>query len=205
MYVHGGVEQKDGKQPSNALHKLDLSTGMWSRIQTSGSPALSHHCALAIDDRYMLLVGGWNGRLRVPDVFAYDAQENQWLPIATAGFPEGAGLSSHTASLFSSGEILVIGREGSLRTQRRHGSAFLLSGNVQSGKFKYSEYSHEVSSRSGHSATFLGSKLYIIGGRSDNLLENKGNTTKLEEEGCLGGRRLQSAPFREMQHHGNLG
>ena len=68
-------------------------------------------------------------------------------------------------------QILVIGREGSLRTQRRHGSAYLLSGRVESGRLKYSEYSQGVSSRSGHTATFVGSKLYIIGGRSDNLLE----------------------------------
>ncbi|KAK7091531.1 kelch domain-containing protein 9-like [Littorina saxatilis] len=171
LYIHGGVTVKDGKQPSRDLHKLDLNSKLWSKIHTPGSPALSHHCAVAVDDRYMLLIGGWTGRHRTPDVHAYDVQEDRWLPMTTKGFPKGAGLSSHTANLLNSNEILVVGREGSLRLQRRHGSAFLLTGNVLSGKFTYSEYSNSVSSRSGHTATFLGSKLYIIGGRSDNLLE----------------------------------
>ncbi|XP_076437928.1 kelch domain-containing protein 9-like [Babylonia areolata] len=171
LFVHGGVTQKDGKEPSHSLHRLDLSSGMWSQVKTPGTPALSHHCAVAIDDRYMLLIGGWNGRLRTPDVHAYDVQEDLWLPISVAGFPEGAGLSSHTANLLSRSKILVIGREGSLRTQRRHGCVYMLSGTVESGHFKYSEYSQSASSRSGHTSTFVGNKLYIIGGRSDHLIE----------------------------------
>lgn len=171
MYVHGGVTEKDGKFPSQYLHKLDFNTGMWSQIRVSGSPALSHHCAVAIDNRYMLLIGGWNGKQRTADVFAFDAEENRWMPITAVGFPEGGGLSSHTANLIGSNEILVIGREGSLLTQRRHGSAYLLTGSVLSGRLKYSEYSQSLSSRSGHTANFVGTKLYIIGGRSDHLLE----------------------------------
>ncbi|KAL8589141.1 hypothetical protein ACOMHN_052479 [Nucella lapillus] len=171
LFVHGGVTQKDGKDPSQDLHRLDLNSGLWSRVRTPGGPALSHHCAVAMDNRYMMLIGGWNGLRRTPDVHAYDVQENLWLPLTAVGFPEGAGLSSHTANLLSSSEILVIGREGSLRTQRRHGCVYVLSGRVEGGRFKYSAYSQSVSSRSGHTSTFVGSKLYIVGGRSDNLLE----------------------------------
>ena len=32
LYVHGGVMEKDGKQPSKDLHKLDLTSGMWSQV-----------------------------------------------------------------------------------------------------------------------------------------------------------------------------
>ena len=85
---------------------------MLAQMRTPGSPALSHHCAVAIDDRYMLLIGGWNGRLRTPDVWAYDAQEDRWLPMKTSGFPEGGGLSSHTATMLSSTEVCKGGRGG---------------------------------------------------------------------------------------------
>lgn len=50
------------------------------------------------------------------------------MGVESHGFPMGAGLSSHTANLLSNSEILVVGREGSLRTQRRSGNAFILSG-----------------------------------------------------------------------------
>ena len=53
----------------------------------------------------MLLIGGWNGRQRTPDVHAYDAQEDCWLPMTAVGFPEGGGLSSHTATLLNSSEV----------------------------------------------------------------------------------------------------
>ena len=90
-------------------------------------------------------------------------------------------------SPFNVVQILVIGREGSLRTQRRHGCVYMLSGNVDRGHFKYSEYSQSVSSRSGHTTTFVGSKLYIIGGRSDNLLEvGLGHSVSILLETCTG-------------------
>lgn len=87
------------------------------------------------------------------------------------GFPEDGGLSSHTATALDSGEILILGREGSLRMQRRHGSGYLLSGSVESGKFTYREYTQETASRSGHTTNIIGSALYIVGGRDNNLVE----------------------------------
>ena len=148
------------------------------------SPALSHHCALNFQDRYVLLIGGWNGKVRSSDVFAYDTTENRWLQPCTQGFPHGAGLSSHACVLLSNGDILAIGREGGLRTQRRSGNAFLLKGNVQSG-FTYSPHAIGVSSRSGHTAHLLGSNLVVYGGRGDKAIEIHGGfkgATKLTSE-----------------------
>ena len=99
-------------------------------------------------------------------------QEQCWQTMRSSGFPPGAGLSSHTALLLQHGDILVIGREGSTRLQRRTGNAFLLRGNVLSREFKYSEYPITVGSRSGHTAHILGNALYLYGGRSDNVIES---------------------------------
>ena len=121
----------------------------------------------------MLLIGGWNGKARASDVFAYDTTNNRWLHPATQGFPSGAGLSSHAVVLLNNGDILAIGREGGLRTQRRSGNAFLLQGIIQSG-FTYTSYAMGVSSRSGHTAHILGSNVVVYGGRDDKPLEIHG-------------------------------
>lgn len=172
IYIHGGILAVGSTQPSDQFYRLSLgSSTMWEKVRTPGSPARSNHSAVVIDDRYLLLVGGWDGRRRVPDLDAYDAQEDLWFPVKHSGFPDGAGLSSHTANLLTSGDILVVGREGSLRIQRRHGNAYILTGNIQRREFVYKEYSREVTSRSGHSADIIGNCMYILGGRNDKLLE----------------------------------
>ena len=171
FYIHGGIETKDGKAPSNKLYQLNSSGESWKELSSPGSPSLSHHQAVALSDRYIILVGGWNGRARSSKIYAFDTEKQLWMEPTVSGFPEDGGLSSHTATALSSGEILILGREGSLRMQRRHGSGYILSGNVESAKFTYKEYTQETASRSGHTASIIGNTLYIVGGRDNNLIE----------------------------------
>ena len=185
IYIHGGILAVGSTQPTDQFYRLSLGAStMWEKVRTPGSPARSNHSAVVIDDRYLLLVGGWDGRRRVPDLNAYDVQEDVWFPVRHAGFPDGAGLSSHTANLLANGEILVVGREGSLRIQRRYGNAYILSGNIQRREFVYKEYSREVTSRSGHSADIVDNYIYIIGGRSDKLLEKAGGFRSRDPLAC---------------------
>lgn len=171
FYIHGGVETKDGKTPSNKLYLLSGSGGSWTEQSHPGSPSLSHHTAVALGDRYIILIGGWNGKARSSKVYAFDTEKQLWTEPTVEGFPEDGGLSSHTSTPLSSGEILILGREGSLRMQRRHGSGYLLSGSVEAGKFTYREYTQETASRSGHTSNIIGNVLYIVGGRDNNLVE----------------------------------
>ena len=43
------------------------------------------------------------------------------------------GLSSHTANLLANGDILLVGREGSLRIQRKSGQVYQLIGDFKRG------------------------------------------------------------------------
>lgn len=171
LYIHGGIQEAGSNQPSNQFYKLSLETMMWEDVQAPGSPALSHHAAVVLEKRFFLLIGGWDGRRRRSDLHAYDTHKNRWLHMKHSGFPEGAGLSNHTANVLSDGSIVVIGREGSIRSQRRYGNIYILYGSVKSRLFIYQEYSHDVMSRSGHTANVIGKHIYIIGGRSDCFLE----------------------------------
>lgn len=171
LYIHGGITSKSDNTPSDKLYVMNLSDKIWQEIYASGSPGLSHHTCVLIQNRYILFIGGWDGRRRTTDVHIFDTEKKIWMLPKVSGFPEGGGLSSHTATLLSSGEILILGREGSLRIQKRYGNAYILSGSVEKGVFNYTEFSHSVTSRSGHTTNIVGSKMYVIGGRSDNLLE----------------------------------
>ncbi|XP_061181620.1 kelch domain-containing protein 9-like [Saccostrea echinata] len=171
FYIHGGVESMDSKTPSNRLYQLSSSEGAWTELSFPGSPSLSHHAAVDINDRYIILIGGWNGKSRSSKIYAFDTEKQQWTEPTVTGFPEDGGLSSHTATVLNSGKILILGREGSLRMQRRHGSMYLLSGSVESGRFIYREYTQATASRSGHTANVIGNVLCIVGGRDSNLIE----------------------------------
>ncbi|XP_060063802.1 kelch domain-containing protein 9-like [Ylistrum balloti] len=171
IYIHGGIETKDGKQPSDKLFRYNSSSQSWQEVHAAGSPALSHHACVPLAGRYMLLIGGWDGKSRTAKVVAFDSEKQQWLPQETSGFPGDAGLSSHTATLLASGEIIIFGREGSLRMQRRHGNSYILSGSVQSGHFTFKEFTNAAASRSGHTSNIIGNKLYVVGGRENNLIE----------------------------------
>lgn len=172
FYIHGGIEKKDGKIPTNRFYCLDSSM-TWNEITSPTCPSLSHHAAVELGNRYLVLVGGWTGKTRTSNVYVYDTEKKFWSFPTVTGFPEGGGLSSHTATHMDNGVILVLGREGGLRTQRKHGSGFLLHGSPDNKQFTYSEYTQATSSRSGHTANVAASTLFIIGGRDNELLEYK--------------------------------
>ncbi|XP_013067845.2 kelch domain-containing protein 9-like isoform X1 [Biomphalaria glabrata] len=172
LYFHGGIQDASSSSvPSKQFFKLNLDTLLWEKVAAPGSPALSHHAAVVLENRYFTLIGGWNGKKRLASIYVYDTVENKWMEMTHQGFPSGAGLSSHTATLTTNGKVLVIGREGSLRTQRKHGNMYILSGSVASNQFIYTSYTNNIISRSGHTVNLIGNNLYILGGRSDMLFE----------------------------------
>ncbi|VDQ07992.1 unnamed protein product [Trichobilharzia regenti] len=129
------------KKPSSCFYKIQLypEVGSWLDITTADSPQLSQHTCLTFKDRYLIFIGGWNGRIRIPGVHTFDTLSNSWLPPALnepllTGFPQGAGLSAHSAQMIRSSvdknefSAIIIGREGSLRIQRKAGNIYLLYG-----------------------------------------------------------------------------
>ncbi len=169
IYIHGGIDKAGSTNPLNKLWCMDLDATIWNEITVPNSPAISHHACVVAADRYIVYTGGWDGKKRTSEVYIFDTQEQKWSHPVTQGFPEGAGLSSHTATLGANGDILLIGREGSLRTQRRHGNAYILTGNLT--VLRYIAFPIGVESRSGHTADIIGNNLYVIGGRDDKLVE----------------------------------
>ena len=198
VYIFGGLDDK--KCVQNGLFRFDTSCNEWtelSRVESEGSskagrfggvrigeaPKLSHHTANVLGERFIVFIGGWTGHKRNSDVYYYDTVQNIWFQIQVKGdIP--AGLSSHTSTLVSESELLIIGREGGVRTQRRSGDAFYF--NVKTGVYK--EAQMHVSSRSGHTAnlvkTHLGKSyvLFVQGGRKGDDHQLIGSWNKKPED-----------------------
>ena len=80
------------------------------------------------------------------------------------------GLSSHTATAVNDETVIVVGREGGVREQRRFGDVFLLRIDFERKSYFYEEAPFKIDSRSGHTAAVLstsasGQALMIFGGR----------------------------------------
>ena len=201
LYIFGGIA--DDRTVLNDMYMYDVSSNYWSRIEdrvpsssqsrplvSSGfpkgrlctAPRVSHHTATVARDRFILIIGGWNGRKRCADVVCFDTVEQFWRHIPESG-DVPVGLSSHTATLVSSRDILIIGREGGVHTQRRFAGAFYL--NFETGK--YTEAPFHASSRSGHTANLIpirASKenhLFVFGGRKSGGYELIGSWSKIEQ------------------------
>lgn len=131
---------------------------------------MSNHCVV-VEENNIILIGGWNGNNRVCDIYVYNVLSGKMSQAVTRGFPNGAGLSGHTCTRLKDGRILVFGREGSLRTQRKYGNCFMLQGNVQTLKYSYESIELDCTSRSGHVAISAANRVILIGGRKDKLVE----------------------------------
>ncbi|CAF3323363.1 unnamed protein product [Rotaria socialis] len=172
FYIHGGIRIRGDRAPSNRMFMFHRNT--WTEITTDESPALSYHrCVVMGNGQYIVTIGGWDGSKRKSDVHVYDVVNGTWYQAPVPGFPSGGGLNNHAVIPMKSNDaaVLVIGRDGSLRTQRKHGDAYCLRGDPAKRNFRWEQYPIAVDSRSGHSLIGHGSSLYIIGGRADHLIQ----------------------------------
>lgn len=201
LFVFGGAGED--KTVLNSMDRCDIESDSWSKVETvpgssstvpkasrsfpkgtlCDAPSLSHHTATVVKDRYIITIGGWNGKKRVSDVHCFDTSNSTWRRINVSG-DVPVGLSSHTATLVSPKDILIVGREGGVRTQRRFSGAFNLD--VETGR--YTEAPFHTASRSGHTSNLIHVRtskefhLLIFGGRKSGGYELLGGWTHKETQ-----------------------
>jgi hypothetical protein len=137
LYIHGGVRTRGDHAPSNRMFRFQNNT--WTEITTADSPTLSYHrCVVMGGGDYIVTIGGWNGSKRKADIYVFDVANSIWHQAQAVGFPSDGGLNNHAVIPFKTTDtnILVIGREGSLRTQRKHGDAYSLRGDPAKRTFR---------------------------------------------------------------------
>ncbi|KAM3919067.1 kelch domain-containing protein 9 [Leptodactylus fuscus] len=172
LYLYGGMKSADPKEPPlDDIVTFDPEQNAVETV-THGGLSRSHHDAVVLGDKWLCVVGGWDGSQRLSSVLGYDTETRiltSWAEKRPSNPP--AGLSSHTCTKISDRELCVVGREGGLRTQRRYASVYTLQVDTSARTYQYKENESRTASRSGHSAVLLqsgrrdGWSLYVFGGR----------------------------------------
>lgn len=181
IYLHGGVSRYSGGEPLDDVIKIDVECQKATLVRCRNSgPKRSHHRCAIIDTKWVCFIGGWDGKQRTTDVWALDLDNFEWTMFSPSSSSEPpAGLSSHTCTKVASNEVIISGREGGVRMQRRYGSVFNLKIDTTRHTYSYKELSLHISSRSGHIACLLekeekqSSKLALVihGGRNSDSVE----------------------------------
>lgn len=128
LLIFGGLKSTETQEPPlGDVVAFDPSLHTVRTIAPECGYRRSHHEAVVLADRWLCVVGGWDGSRRVSDVCVFDAEQGHWERWTEGPSSEPpVGLSSHTCTKLTDHEIRVVGREGGLRTQRRYASIFTL-------------------------------------------------------------------------------
>jgi len=180
LYIHGGCLEGAGKLPEPRCDMLlfDHATNSVGQVPIASiSPMLCKHQMRSISHK-LIAVGGWDGLKRRNAVWVFDTRYSQWCVLreSIGSDPEQspAGLSSHTFTQIDPSTFVITGREGSVRYQKRFASVFQLQLDLTSETCQYKRMSHQIDSRSGHSASLVpnfarstkaGPAVIIVGGR----------------------------------------
>ncbi|XP_073493704.1 kelch domain-containing protein 9 isoform X2 [Phyllobates terribilis] len=173
LYLYGGVKSADPKDlPLDDIVTFDPEQTAADSGGQDSTFRRSHHDAVVLNNRWLCVVGGWDGARRLSTICSYDTETREWASWAEEPSSNPpAGLSSHTCTKVSDRELCVVGWEGGLRTQRRYASVYTLHLNASDKTYRYKEEESHTASRSGHSAILLqsgiryGWSLFVFGGR----------------------------------------
>lgn len=88
---------------------------IWNEVRVLNSLVFSYYVCILLVKKYIVLIGGWNGKVRILFIVVFDIVKEEWIYLKVIGFFDDVGLSFYIVLLLSNGSIIVIGREGILR------------------------------------------------------------------------------------------
>eukprot|EP00743_Colponemidia_sp_Colp-15_P003784 GILK01004081.1.p1 GENE.GILK01004081.1~~GILK01004081.1.p1 ORF type:complete len:816 (-),score=109.19 GILK01004081.1:45-2492(-) len=111
LYIFGGYTKKDGEY-FNDVFKFSIGTRTWSPVATQGeapSPRTDHSCI--VQNRSMLVFGGYDGRNRFNDLRELRLDTNRWTQINGRGHTPNSRFG-HTCVLYESCLFIFGGWDG---------------------------------------------------------------------------------------------
>mmetsp|Transcript_39602 Transcript_39602/g.112307 ORF Transcript_39602/g.112307 Transcript_39602/m.112307 type:complete len:560 (-) Transcript_39602:55-1734(-) len=166
VVIQGGIGPA-GLAPED-LHVLDftdMSRPRWHRVlvQGPGPSARYAHTLALVANRFLVALGGNDGRITLADSWALDTSEKpySWRKIVDSGEPPPPRMYA-TASARSDGLLLLCGGRDSSGTPLN--DAFGLARH-RDGRWEWAVAPGEMpSARYQHGAVFVGARLHISGG-----------------------------------------
>ncbi|KAL6046242.1 Negative regulator of mitotic exit, variant 2 [Balamuthia mandrillaris] len=163
MYIFGGVENKTRY---NDLHYLDTEQNRWIEPKISNPKkipsARSNATLTAINTTTLLLFGGFDGTHFLNDLHYYDTVTCSWHRVKARG-EVPAPRAGHSATLI--GNVLYVFGGRLSKTQRTNE---LYALDVETFTWSYIPCKGVLPSpRASHCAVAVGTKLFIIAGRSE--------------------------------------
>eukprot|EP00948_MAST-09A_sp_MAST-9A-sp1_P001266 g1266.t1 len=112
IYVFGGY---DGEKRMNDLYKFNINTHVWTKIDCQGrgpvpSPRYFHN-SVKFAPGSLLIIGGYNGVVRLNDVYEFDIIHERWSLVESSG-DEPKGRSSFVAGCWRSSLFIFGGYNG---------------------------------------------------------------------------------------------
>ena len=99
---------RDGKTfHFNDCYRFDCKTKIWTPLTCSGEPppARAHHCAVAVDNTRLVVMGGTNGRIRFNDMYRLNTGTLVWEQVVV---PSLSMYQIRSASVFQD-QIIIFG------------------------------------------------------------------------------------------------
>jgi len=98
LYIFGG--SLDGES-RNDLCEFDLNTNMWRIVDAKGAipPAREGHSSCLYEDRYLVVYGGWNGKITLNDCYLFDIPNSTWIKVEKKSGTEPLARESQSCCL----------------------------------------------------------------------------------------------------------
>lgn len=80
MYIFGG---SNGNAPFNDIFAFNFTFRSWNKVVASGDIPLPRegHSAVPLNDRYVFIYGGWNGKMVYNNYYLFDSMTNIWRKV----------------------------------------------------------------------------------------------------------------------------
>lgn len=113
MYIYGG---STSESLLNEMWTFQFDKNVWRQLETKGETQPMEregHSACVLEDRYMLIIGGWNSDTEkiFDDMYIFDTNNNTWRIIEKKQGDMISNRESQSATLIN-GEIFLFGGQG---------------------------------------------------------------------------------------------
>ena len=124
MYIFGG---SNGNAPFNDMFAFNFTFRSWNKVNATGDIPFPRegHSAASLNDRYIFIYGGWNGKNIYNNYYLFDTMTNIWRKVEPEELSqEPAARESHSCSLVKDSFYIFGGQGHNLKKKENYFNDF---------------------------------------------------------------------------------